>query len=224
MKQLFKIEVSLIKSGSYLSSEHFLTSHQNKSSFFHNSFRKNLFVSASYCWDSSITLRELEQKFWQGGEIGDGDLYLDFVLCYFKIFRLHAILPEAAGAVRLQTGRGPGYCPHDWLRSKLLPAWPRDWTIILSLRKNLPTLYFQFNWLLKQYVFIVLDIELIEKNINKELGLFWLFSYKDFHFVNQRVISLINRQHITQVFHMELRGVVESWIMISSLLSFTKKK
>ena len=44
--------------------------------------------------------------------------------------------------------------------------------------------------------------------------------YKDFHFVRQRHINLINRQNGIQPIYMELRGVVESWIMISSLLSF----
>ena len=45
--------------------------------------------------------------------------------------------------------------------------------------------------------------------------------YKDFHFVHRKLLNLINRQHGTQVIYMELRGVEESWIMISSLLSFT---
>ena len=69
---------------------------------------------------------------------------------------------------------------------------------------------------------IVLDIELIEKNIIKELGLFLLMvPCKDFHFVRQRLLNLTNRRHGTQVIYMELRGVVESWIMRRCLLSFT---
>ena len=39
--------------------------------------------------------------------------------------------------------------------------------------------------------------------------------YKDFHFVHQRFLNLIKRRHGTQVIYMQLRGVVESWIMIS---------
>ena len=42
---------------------------------------------------------------------------------------------------------------HDWMRSTRLIAWSRDWTIILSLLKNLSTLHFEFNRLLNQYVF-----------------------------------------------------------------------
>ena len=68
---------------------------------------------------------------------------------------------------------------------------------------------------------IVLDVELTEKNIIKDLGLFLLFLYKDIHFVRQKLLSPINRQHGTQVIYMELSEVVEKWIMISSLLCFT---
>ena len=56
------------------------------------------------------------------------------------------------------------------------------------------------------------------------IELFLMVLYKDFHFVHQRLLNLINRRHGTQVIYMELRGVVESWIMISSLLSSTTKK
>ena len=68
---------------------------------------------------------------------------------------------------------------------------------------------------------IVLDIELIEKNILKEMGLFFMVLYKDFHFVRQRLLNLINRQHGTQIIYMDLRGVVECWNMKSYLLYFT---
>ena len=68
---------------------------------------------------------------------------------------------------------------------------------------------------------IVLDMELTEKNIIKELRLFLMVLYKDFHFVHQRLLNPINRRHGTQNIYMELRGVVESWIMRSCLLSFS---
>ena len=35
---------------------------------------------------------------------------MDSVYRYSKVFKLHAIIQDAAGAVRLQTGKGPGYC------------------------------------------------------------------------------------------------------------------
>ena len=81
-----------------------------KMSFEHYSVRKNLFLSACFCWDSRLSLREMDQNFKIGGKIGYGDSYLDSVFRYSKVFRLHAILHDAAGGVRLQTGTIPGYC------------------------------------------------------------------------------------------------------------------
>ena len=39
----------------------------------------------------------------------------------------------------------------------------------------------------------VLDIELTEKNIIKELWRFLMLLYKDFHFVRQGTLNLLNR-------------------------------
>ena len=81
-----------------------------KMSFEHNSVRKNLFLSACFCWDYKLSLREIDQKFKFGGIIGYGDSFLEFSFRQFKIFRLHAILHHAAGAVRADSGKGPSYC------------------------------------------------------------------------------------------------------------------
>ena len=69
---------------------------------------------------------------------------------------------------------------------------------------------------------IVLDIELTEKNVIKEPGFLLMVLYRDFYFVHQRLLNLINRRHGTQNIYMEMHGVVESWILIGCLLSFTK--
>ena len=78
--------------------------------FKHNSVRKNLFLSACFCWDSGLSLREMDQKFKFGGLIGYGTSHLVSVFRYSKVFRLLAILHDAAGAVRSHSGKGPGYC------------------------------------------------------------------------------------------------------------------
>ena len=81
-----------------------------KMSFEHNSVRKNLFLSACFCWDSSLSLHEMDQKFKFGGLIGCGNSCLDSVFRYSKVFRQHAKLHDAAGAVRAHSNKGPGYC------------------------------------------------------------------------------------------------------------------
>ena len=78
--------------------------------FQHNSVRKNPFQSACFCWDSGLSLRGMDQKFKFGGLIGIGNSYLDSVFRYSKVSRLHAILHDAAGAVRTHSGKRPGYC------------------------------------------------------------------------------------------------------------------
>ena len=52
----------------------------------------------------------MDQKFKFGGLIGCGKSCLDSVFRCSEIFRLHAILHDAAGAVRSYNGKGAGYC------------------------------------------------------------------------------------------------------------------
>ena len=110
MKQLFIIEVNFIKNECSSPHERFPIVQGLKMSFEHNIVRRNLFLSAGFCWDSRLSLREMDQKFKFGGTIGYGDSYLDSVFRYCKVFRVQEIVHDAAGAVRLQTGEGPGYC------------------------------------------------------------------------------------------------------------------
>ena len=44
-----------------------------KTSFENYSLRKNLFLSASFCWDSRLSIREMDQKLKFGGTIGFAD-------------------------------------------------------------------------------------------------------------------------------------------------------
>ena len=68
---------------------------------------------------------------------------------------------------------------------------------------------------------IVLDIELTEKNIITELGLFIDGSVQGFSIYPPKTFRP-NKQTSWNTKHLhELRGVVESWIMRSCLLSFT---
>ena len=81
-----------------------------KMTFKHNSVRKNLFLSPGFCWDSGLSLHEMDQKIKFAALIGYGNSCLDSVFRYSKVFRLHATLHVAAGAVRAHSGKGAGYC------------------------------------------------------------------------------------------------------------------
>ena len=80
-----------------------------KLSFEHNCFHKKLFLSACFSCDSRLSLCEMDQNFIFGGTIGCGDSYLEFLFNHFKVFRPHAILHDAAGAVQAYSGKCPGY-------------------------------------------------------------------------------------------------------------------
>ena len=92
-----------------------------KRSFEHDSVRKNLFLSACFCWHSGLSLREMDQKFEFRGLIGYGNYCLNSVFRYSKVFRIHAMLHNAAGAVRTDSAKGHDYCyltvrgPHSCL-------------------------------------------------------------------------------------------------------------
>ena len=78
--------------------------------FDHTSVRENLFLSARFGWDSMLSLVETDQNFEIGGAIGHGDSYLEFLFRQFNFFKLHAMLHDAAGAVRARSCKDPGYC------------------------------------------------------------------------------------------------------------------
>ena len=80
------------------------------SMFPENEKRKNCFLAACKIWDENINLEEINQKFPHGGLIGYGNSFLDFFFARLKVFRLHAILHDSAGAVKAPTNKGPGYC------------------------------------------------------------------------------------------------------------------
>ena len=153
-----------------------------KMSFEHNSVRKNLFLSAYFCWNSGISLRGVDQKFKLGGLIGYGNSCLDSVFRYSKVFRLHAILHDAAGAVRSHSGKGPGYCymigrgPNSCLLGHVT-----ELLFCFYVKLFLPSIFDSVNFLSSMSL-IVLDIELTEKITIQKLGLFIDGSIQGFSF------------------------------------------
>ena len=133
--------------------------------FEHNSVGKNFFLSACFCWDSRFSLREMDQKLKFGGTIGYRDSYLEFSFRHFKVFRLHAKLHDAAGAVLEHSGKGPGYCymigrgPNCCLLGHVTGL-----LFCLYVKLFLPSIFNSVEFW-SSMSFIVLDIELTEKNI-----------------------------------------------------------
>ena len=114
----------------------------------------------------------MEQKFKFGGLIGYGNSFLDSVFRYSKAFRLHAILHDAAGAVRSHSGKGPGYCymigrgPNSCLLGHV-----NGLLFCLYVKLFLTSIFNSVDFWSSMSL-IVLDIEQTEIIIIKELGLF----------------------------------------------------
>ena len=139
--------------------------------FEHNSICKSLFLSACFCWDSRLFLREMDQKFKFDGTIGYGDSYLEFLFRHFKVFRLHAILHDAAGAVRAHSCKGPGYCYMIGRGLNLCLLGHVTGTFFcLYVKIFLPSIFNSVEFW-NSLSLTVLDIELTDKNVIKELGL-----------------------------------------------------
>ena len=71
--------------------------------------RTQWFLAACRKFKPDIDLHQALQDCPHGGIIGIGDSKLDRLFRRSKVFRLHAILHDAAGYVRAKYGCGPGY-------------------------------------------------------------------------------------------------------------------
>ena len=74
---------------------------------------------------------------------------------------------------------------HDWTGTKFIFALSRDWITFLPLRKTLSTFHSPLCRFLKRFdshCFIVLDIELADKNLIEELGHFIIGNVQRYSF------------------------------------------
>ena len=114
----------------------------------------------------------MHQKIKFSGTIGFWDSYSEFLIRHFKVFRLHAILHDAAGAVRSHSGKGPGYCYMlGWGPKSCFLGHVTGLLFRLYVKLFLPSIFNSADFWTSTSC-IVLDIELAEKNIIKELGVF----------------------------------------------------
>ena len=135
-----------------------------------------------FCWNSRLFLREMDQKFPFSGLIGYANSSLDSVFRYSKVFRLHARLHNAAGAVRAHSGKGPGYCYMIGRGSCFcLLGHVTGQFFCLYVKIFLPSIFNCVDFWSSMSC-IVQDIELTARNIIKELGLFIGGSVQGFSF------------------------------------------
>ena len=118
----------------------------------------------------AIYLRGIDQKFNFGGTLGHRDLYLEFLFRLFKVFRLQAILHDAAGTVRAHSDKGSGYCYMTARGSNSCLFGPVNGLLFcLYVKLFLPPIFNPVEpW--SSISCIVLDIDLADKDGIKEFG------------------------------------------------------
>ena len=141
-------------------------------SFEHNIVRKNLFQSACFCGDCRLFLREMDQKFKTGGTIDYGHSFLEFSFRQFQVLRLHAILHDAAGGVQAHSGKALGYYyVIGWGPNSCLLGHVTRLLFCLYVKLLLPSIFNSVDFWSRMSC-ILLDTELADKGVFKELGVF----------------------------------------------------
>ena len=82
---------------------------ENHPEFRQKSKRQLYFLAACAIFDSNLDLCVALKLRPHGGLIGIDDSSLDYCLKFSKVFRLHAVLHDAAGFVKEHSNQGPGY-------------------------------------------------------------------------------------------------------------------
>ena len=196
------------------------------SMFPENEKRKNCFLAACNIWDEKINLEEFNQKFPHGGLFGYGNLFLDFFFARLKVFRLHSILPDSAGAVKVTTNKGPGYC-------YMLPNFPSS-CFLGHLIGLIFCVFIKFHHpknarLLIIFVIIqtrkkCLSLCLILSAWKGKLSRSWVCSrmelYWDTVSSHPKTINLLFKQSRTLKIYMGLIGKKENWNTLSCHQSF----
>ena len=107
----------------------------------------------------------MDQKILFGGTIGYGDSYLEFLFGDFEVFRLLALLHDAAGAVRAHSGKWLDYCYIIWRGPSLVCFF-----ILLPYVKLFLLSFFNSVDFWSSKSCLVLNIEFADINFIKDLG------------------------------------------------------
>ena len=126
----------------------------------------------------------MDETFNFRGTIGFGDSNLELLIRHFEVFRIHAKVDVAAGAVWLDSGKSTGYCYVIGLgTNSSLPGHVAGLLFCLYVKLFLPLILNSVDFW-GSMSSIVLDKKLTEKKIKKSFIVgstrFLILSTKDF--------------------------------------------
>ena len=157
----------------------------------------------------------MDQNFKFCGTIGYGDSYLGFLFRHFKLFRLHAKLHVAAAAVRAHNGKRSGHrCMIGRSPNSYLLGHVTGLLFCLYVKLFLPSICnFVDFW--SSFCCIVLDFELADKKVIKELGVFIDGKVQGHSIVLQRSTNQQIKRFGAQKTCTELSGPVDVWTTVT---------
>ena len=216
MKQLFIIITNSVKNIALFLMSIFRLYLWLKMSFEHNAVRIDLFLKACFCWDGGLSSREMDHKFKFGGTIVYGNSYLEFLFHCFKVFRLHGILHDAAGAVRAHRSKRPGYCymigrgPTSCLLGHVTGL-----LLCLYVKLFLPSIFNSVDFWGSLFC-IVLAIELADKNVIRKSCVFIDGKVQGYSFCPPKKYRPTKQAFwCTKNLHRILYKKVDVWITVS---------
>ena len=127
----------------------------------------------------------MDRNFKTGETIGYGDSYVEFQFRHFNVFRLNAILHDAAGAVRAHSGKDAGYCymigrgPNSCLLGHVTRL-----ILPLHVKLLLPSIFNSVDFWSIMSCFVI-GIELAVMNGIKEVGAFIDGKFQGYSFCPQ---------------------------------------
>ena len=171
IKKLFLIKTNPVRKGCFLSKERFPIVPGIESVILTQWCSQQLISKCKFLLGFWTFLTWDGPKFWKWWTHWLWSSCLDSFVSLLELFRLHAILHQAAAGVRTHSGKGPDYCymiargPNSCLLDRVTGL-----LFCLHVKLFLP-------WIFNSVAFgscilIVLYIKLTEENIIKELGLF----------------------------------------------------
>ena len=120
------------------------------------------------------------------GTITYRDSYLENTFRHSKVFRLYAILHDAAGAVRAQSGKGSGYCYMIGRGTNSCVLGPVPALLLCLQVKLFPHSIFNSVDFWSNFSCLPLDIQLADKTVQRSSEFLFLGMFRDTYCVVQK--------------------------------------
>ena len=187
VKQLAIIKTTFVKFAYTPSNERFTIVSGTKIVIWTQKCSKKPIFECIFLWDFRLSLTAMDQKYKFGGTIYYDNSYLETLFRYLKVFRRHPVVHDAPEAVRAHSRKAPGHSykigrgPNSFWLCQLTGL-----LFCFSGKLFLPSIFNSVDFWSSMSC-NVLDFEVADLNVIKEVGSFFLLRFfRDSHFALQK--------------------------------------